>query len=595
MMNYKKGFLLLALFTCFLTACEKEEEAESVASTTIGNTHVIYDQDDEYVDFEEATTINLDEESGTVLIQEAGTYELRGTLTNGNIEVVVGKEDVVRLVLNNASISSSDGSAILCEQAKKLIISLPSGTTNKVEDSSSYINVDTSTPSAAIFVQDDVTFNGTGTLQVNGNYNDAISCKDTLKIMEGVYQIRAVDDGIVGRDFLYIKDGTYFIEVEGDGLKTTYDTNTDKGDMVLEQGTFTIVSGNDAIQAEHNLTIYDGTYTITSGGGSVNGAIASNTNQPGGFGKWNVDTTKSDTEVSAKGLKAGAHLYLVEGVFTLDTSDDAIHANENVTIDNGNYTILSGDDGIHADATLKIHNGRIDIQKSYEGLEGQNVNLYNGSIDVVSSDDGVNAAGGNDGEDAMHPGQDTFAEGSASISIFGGNLIVHADGDGLDSNGNILMEGGTVVVFGSENSGNGALDYDGECKVIGGTLIAVGTSGMAQHVSSSSTQYSVLINLSEMQEANSTLYLSDENDEFVIGVTPTKNYNSIVISSPLLKENMTYYVNTYGSGGNINDAGYIEYGVNNGTQVDSFTLSSILTTVGTSSMDKGTPTGRKPF
>ena len=90
---------------------------------------------------------------------------------------------------------------------------------------------------------------------------------------------------------------------------------------------------------------------------------------------------------------------------------------------------------------------------------------------------------------------------------------MNAAGDGLDSNGSIQMSGGTVLVLGPTNSGNGALDYAGTCVVSGGSLCAIGSAGMAQGVSNGSiasltvqTQIPAGATVTVIDSAGSTLY-----------------------------------------------------------------------------------------
>lgn len=595
-MNYKKMKQLTALILCgvLLCACSSEEiisdtntTNNQVATTVLTSEYITYDDDDLYQAYDEETveTIDLSKESGTVEITSAGTYVLEGTLI-GSVSVKVSKEDTVRLILNNVEITSSDGSAIYCTQAKKLILSMPEGTTNTIKDAATYSDQGTDAPTAAIYAQDDMTINGTGTLNVTGQYNDAITSKDTLKLIEGTYVVTSADDGFVGRDFLYVHSGTYQVNVTGDGLKTTYDTDTEKGDMIIEGGSFTITAGSDGLQAEHTLAIYDGTYTIETGGGSINGSSAANANTPGGFGMWNSASTSEET-ASAKGIKAGGDLHLQGGTYQLDTSDDAIHSNANITIINGNFSIASGDDGIHADSTLTMAGGTIDVTKSYEGLEGSSVVINAGYIQVTSSDDGINSAGGSDNDNTGQPSPDHFMSGgNNNIEIHGGTVQVDASGDGLDANGSITMNGGVVIVFGPEDSGNGALDYDGSFDISGGTLIACGASGMAQATSTSSTQNAIMANIAT-QSANTPFYITDEADNFIIGVSPTKSYSSVLISSSKLQTGATYSLYTGGSGGSVNDAGYIESGLSGGTQIDTVSISSSVTTYGSGAMGGG--------
>lgn len=588
-MNCKKTARVICVLLCamVLCACTQEEAITNTTSTTskaVFSTHIEYDENDAYQAYMdgEYTSINLNEQNKDVEITKAGVYELTGTLQNGSVKITAGKEDVVRLILNNVTIESSYA-AIYCTQAEKLIVSLPEGTTNSLSDGTGYSEKDAEAPTAALFSQDDMTINGTGALQVSANENDAITSKDTLKIMEGTYTIEAQDDGIVGRDFLYIHDGDFTITAQGDGLKTTYDTDDTKGNMVIEAGEFHIEAENDGLQAEHALTIYDGSFTMTTGGGSVYSSSSATANQPGGFGMWNRDASASTTETaSAKGIKAGGSITIEGGTYQFDTSDDALHAGENMSIHAGNFVILTGDDGMHADGDVIINGGVIDIQKSYEGIEGSNVIFNGGDIQIIASDDGINAAGGNDTTEANGMPQDNFqASGDHKIEIHGGTIQVDASGDGIDSNGSILQDGGTLVINGPTDSGNGALDYDSSYEISGGTLFSIGMSGMAQTTSTSSTQNSIMVNLSSTQAAGSALYICDSEGNVLLGVAPTKSYNSVLISSSAFKTDSTYTIYTGGTGGNVNDAGFIETGITGGTLVEEVTLSSSVTTVGT--------------
>lgn len=598
-MNCKRTHALLALLCgVLLVGCDESEPTTSTttANNMVSSTHVEYDENDSYQNYEDSeyTEISLNEQSGDVEITKAGTYVLSGTLSNGSVKIAAGKNDVVRIILNNVTIHATSYAAIYCTQAEKLIVSLPNGTTNELSDGTGYSANDTEAPTATLFAQDDMTINGTGTLQVSANENDAIASKDTLKIMEGSYSITSVDDGLVGRDFLYVHDGTFTLDVQGDGLKTTYDSDDTKGNMVIEAGTYTITAGSDALQSEHSLTIYDGSFTLTTGGGSVNSSSSSNANSAGGFGIWIHNTSSSSTDTaSAKGIKAGTSIDIQGGTYQLDTSDDALHSNGTLNISYGNLVILSGDDGVHADGDVTIQGGVIDIQKSYEGLEGSNIIVHAGDIQIIASDDGINAAGGNDSTEANGMPQDNFhASGNSTIEIHGGTIQIDASGDGIDSNGSIVQDGGVVIVHGPSGAGNGALDYDGTYTLSGGTLVAIGMSGMAQAPSSTSLQNSILINLSSTQAAGSMLYITDAQGNIVIGIAPKKQYNSVLVSTSSLQIDETYQIYTDGSGGNVNDAGFIESGISNGTLVQEVTLTSSITSVGTGGgMGNGMPEG----
>lgn len=481
----------------------------------------------------------------SVAISSPGTYVLSGKWDEGQIVVEVADTEKVRLVLNGADIHNSDGAAIYVKEADKVIITLQEGTKNTISDGIKYAAAGASDdePNAAVFSKADLTVNGTGALIVQGNYNDGLTSKDDLKITGGTIEIRAVDDGILGRDLVAVKDGAITIEAGGDGIKTTNDTDASKGNIAIEGGSFRIQAGSDGMQSAAAIRIDGGTYSISSGGGSANGAAKSSNDRPVSRGGPNTaQQTNMTDSTSMKGLKAATNLVVTAGTFTIDSSDDALHSNGSIAIAGGEMKIASGDDGIHADVSILITGGTIDITKSYEGIESSEVTITDGKIRVVSGDDGVNIAGGNDGSSVGgRPGQNKFAGSeNGKLVIGGGSLTVDAAGDGLDSNGSIVMTGGTVIVNGPTTSNNGALDYDGTFTISGGSLFAAGSSGMAMAPSEESGQSSVLMTFSQTKAAGSVVQLKDGSGNVVASVTPTKAYQTVVFSSPALKKDTSY-------------------------------------------------------
>ncbi|MEI7024134.1 carbohydrate-binding domain-containing protein [Paenibacillus sp. y28] len=467
----------------------------------------------------------------TVTISAAGTYVLSGTWKNGQIVVDVPEKDEVRLVLNGVTLERSGSAPLYIKQADKAILTLQEGTRNTVSDGSAAGTAAASEDelNAAIYSKADLTVNGTGTLVVHGHVNDGLASKDNLKITGGTLEIYAADDGIIGRDLLAVKDGSITVQAGGDGLKTTNDTDESKGNVVIEGGTFAITSGADGLQSARGIRIDGGTYAIVTGGGSAKAVMKAETNGPGGPGGMGgrntaqQQTTASDETTSTKAVKAASSLIINNGNFTLDSLSDGLHSNDSLMISGGQITISAGDDGLHADGSLTIAGGTIDIVKSYEGIEGSLITIADGTIHVVSSDDGVNISGDGD-----------------KLVINGGSLTVDAAGDGLDSNGSIVMTGGAVVVYGPTANNNGALDYDKTFDISGGTLIAAGSSGMAMATSESSAQMTVLMTYSSSQAAGTVTTIKDSSGAVIASATPTKSYQSIVFSSPGLKKDETY-------------------------------------------------------
>ena len=158
-------------------------------------------------------------------------------------------------------------------------------------------------------------------------------------------------------------------------------------------------------------------------------------------------------------------------------------------------------------------------------------------------------AGGNDtGQGGF--GYDRFASGDQWLHITNGDITVDAQGDGIDVNGDMEMSGGTVLINGPTNNGNGALDFDGTFNLTGGTLMAAGSYGMAQTPSNSSSQMSLMLVYTSGQEAGTTVVLA-ENDVEKLSFTPTKPFQMILISSSDMQEGAAYAVKTGGNTVNI--------------------------------------------
>lgn len=586
----------------------------------------------------------VSEADGVITISKAGTYIFSGTLTDGQICVDAGKEDMVHIVLNGITISSLSSAAINGIQSEKIILTLADGTANEVSDGEAYqyADADTDEPNAAVFSKDDIAINGGGSLKVTGNYQDGIRSKDDLIIVSGTLDVTAKEDGIKGKDSIVVKDAAITVDAGQDGMKSNNDTETDKGYVVLEGGTYTIVSGNDGIQAETVLQVTGGTYDIKTGDGSETASQNRQEALPGNdrnqmqtppsdsSGQMQAppdmnqdtqqsddassDTTTSDAAVSGnittsadssqnsstdtntaqnsssaettestsqKGMKGSAAIFITGGNFTIDSADDAIHSNGDVTVTDGEFNLSTGDDGIHADSNLTINGGTIDIARSYEGLEGLTIDIGGGTIHLVASDDGLNAAGGNDSSGNQFGGDAFAADEDAYLRITDGYLYIDASGDGLDSNGNLYVDGGTILVNGPTNGGNGAFDYNGTANITGGTIIAAGSSGMAQGFSEESTQNSMLIYYSEVQSANTLLNLSDADGNSIISFTPSKDYQTVVISTPDIKTNVTYALSSGGTvTGDATDGYYGSQAYADGSKLYDITVESSVTTGG---------------
>ena len=552
------------------TLSSEQEETESSVSSSEDSayTYSDYELDDSF-DRQSAASITLSGSTAqsngsgvsinnaTVTISKEGCYLISGELEDGQIIVDAGDSDKVQLVLDNASIHCSTGSAILVRNADNVKVTLAADSENELSDGTEY-QTDNDNPDAALCSKDDLVINGSGSLTVQGNYKHGIAGNDDLVITGGRLTVNSLSHALRGKDSVAILDGTFVLTSQKDGIQASNTEDSTKGWVQIDGGNFTIQSSGDGIQAETNLSIYDGSFTITSGGGAVNGADHTE-NRGGGFGRPggnrpdsangqtspemssqpaecgqtpsempsqpaegeqsssgnesdyselifdpddfdDTSTDDSDTTVSTKGIKAGNALLIQQGTFVIDSADDAIHSNYSVTIDGGSFQLSSGDDGIHAEAYLNINGGTTTIAESYEGLEAAQIHISGGTTQVSSSDDGLNATGGSSFElvDGLLVLKDISS--SDTEQTFGGRGGMFEVEDNCD----ITISGGNLTVTTSNGDG---IDSNGSLNVSGGTVLVFGSSsggeGALDYTGSSSISGGTLVALGSSGMAQS--------------------------------------------------------------------------------------------
>lgn len=462
----------------------------------------------------------------TVTISQEGTYVLSGTLTDGQIVIDADDSAKIQLVLDGAAVTSSTSAAIYVKQADKVFITTAEGSENTLANGGSYVATDENSVDAVIFAKSDLTLNGSGTLIIQAAAGHGIVSKDDLVLASGTCVINAEKQGLSGKDSVRIAGGSYTITAGTDAIHSEND-DAAKGFVYIASGRFTITAQGDGISGSSYVTLLDGQFTIVSGSGHTAAAAH--------FDNLGPNQAAADDTASTKGIKAGTVLTISGGSYDIDAADDALHADSTLTIDGGSFTIAAGDDGIHADEAVTINGGDVAITTSYEGIEGLSITLNDGTIAVKAADDGLNAAGGNDASGDMFAITD-----GAGITINGGTLTVDASGDGLDSNGSLYLNGGTVVVSGPTDNGNGTLDYNGEAIASGGTFLGTGSSGMAQNFSTASTQGCLLVSLAG--SAGDIITVTDASGNVILTGTAAKAYTCVLVSSPDLALNGVYTI-----------------------------------------------------
>ena len=508
-----------------------------------------------------------------ITITDEGTYIISGTLQDGMIVVDADKSDKIQIVLNGANISSLTSAAIYVLKADKVFITTAAKSENTLSNGGTYKAVDENNIDSVIYSKEDLTLNGEGSLAINAKAGHGIVSKDSLVLAGGEYNITAEKHGISGKDDVSVAYGNYKIVSGKDGIHAENTDDESLGFVYISGGTFDITSEGDGISGGAFGQIENGSFKIKTGGGSE---AASNNHtpekgdmhKPGHWGggrpdkpqgtppdapqdmskdmpqdtppdtEENSNSTNTDT-ASIKGIKADGDLYLDGGEFEINSEDDCLHSNSNIVITKGDYKMASGDDGVHADSDVSISDGTINISECYEGIEGKTINISGGDISLVSSDDGLNASGGADGSGYGGRGDSFSASDDVYISISGGTININASGDGVDSNGSLAISGGQTYVSGPSNSGNGALDYNGEAIISGGIFAASSVSGMAQNFSTSSGRGAMLVT-TEAGTSGDEISLTGKDGNVLVSWKAEKDYSCVNISCPELVKGETY-------------------------------------------------------
>lgn len=528
-----------------------------------------------------ANTTKLTDE--TITIDEDGVYEVEGTHTS----ITVAKGVTARIVLNNATITNPEDVALSSD--KKCDITLTLVGENQILNARS---------GNAIHVKGDLKINGDGSLKVNGQSKNAIKVTKDFYFVDGVLQIESANHAVTARSIIANGGKIQVTSAKKDGLhaECDYDEPDDVADctFTLKEGFVSLINveyscdvTGDGIQADTFVYIDGGKYDIKTTGEFVQDT-ASNREEydltsddfryqyrAGKYQKVASDEKRGTLyalKQGCKGIKVGEIEFDVDGdgeddtvitenadyviliksgTFNIDSTDDALHTNSGDTVvDGGTFTINTLDDGMHADFLLKINGGNIDVQTSYEGLEGGYVEINGGTIKVKATDDGINAAS-DDRTVKEH------------IIISDGDVTVDAEGDGIDSNGTVLISGGVVTVFGPTTGGNGGLDADSGILVDGGTLFVTSALGMVETPGSNSKQYVVSYGSNTSFSSGDEISLKDSDGNVLIKVTLIKTCQSVIVSVDGLKKGGTYSL-------------YCDDDL-----LETFTISKTLTQVGT--------------
>ena len=484
------------------------------------------------IDFSDAVKITLKEDSasvsgngayvwdGVVTIVRSGYYTVSGT--GQNLRIVVDAEEYskVWIELNGVTMTCEDDACLQIEEADKVFVVLAEGTENSLQSGAAYSDSAVAAGhDAALFSREDLTITGSGSLAVTSEYRHGIACNDDLVITGGTISVTAAGDGLHANDSIRICNADLTINAEEEGIQTDEENSW----LYIESGKLDITSTDDSIKSAGDITIAGGDITISSGD----------------------DGIRSDTKVTVR-----------SGTVLINTCYEGIEA-KIVEIHDGDITIYPEDDGINANGgSAGMNQGMFNpMGGSNEETAGMNMPVNRESeerpegaetTDQTVSQEKPEKAENTDAE-AESKAAET-AEEETHVLIAGGRVTIvneaARDADGIDSNGSVIITGGDIRVSLTGSGTNNAIDYGSEsgstAVISGGTLVASGSSNMAESFDSSSQQVSIMYNISSGMESDTVMTLKDEEGTVLLSETIPCSFSSLILSCPELTIGKTY-------------------------------------------------------
>lgn len=521
-----------------------------------------------------------------VICYTDGAYVTIDMLTNSvkNVEIVVSGssddgqlkiygEKKFKLTLAGVELTCAKGPAINDQCKKRAFVHLTEGTTNRLTDAASYsdepryLNGGSSSSEdrkGCFFSEGNLIFSGTGVLVVDGNYRHGIATDGYFYMRPGVtivvtgaeknaIHVKGDEDDNIG---MYMAGGLIYANVSataGKGIKTDLDAEIAGGKLLLNTSGDATYDDDDrdtssaaGIKTDRDVIISGGTHTLKSTGTGGKGINADG----------NIRITGGETTVTTTG---GKYYY----TSSLTSSPKGVKADGDITISGGTLNISvtgasDGSEGLESKATLTISGGEV---YSY------------------AYDDAINAA--------------------TAIHITGGKVYAYAgNNDGIDSNGSLVISGGLVIGVGT-SSPEGGIDCDNSSRFLvnGGTVIALGGS-LQSNPSSSSTQRSVVYSGVSATKGSMICVLDDSDSPLLTFEFPrTLSGATFFFSTPDVVSGSSYTLSSGGTLSGYTDSwnGWYDGGTwSGGSQVGTFTSSSVVTTAGSGSSGFGGGGGGGP-
>ena len=589
--------ICVAIVVCSLLLTALFINGESLGITKIVDEDADQNSDTEYFtskdqdgdwDSSEATVITLKgneavisgngayTSDGNVVITNAGYYVVSGSLTDGYLSVDAYDSSKVFIRLDGVEINCSDDACIRVDKADKVFLTLAEGSQNTLTSGSTYSDQALSDGTdGTIFAHDDLTINGSGSLSVNAAYRHGIAANDDLVITGGTITVTAAADAIHANDSLRIKQASITVDAGDDGLVTS--NEKENGYLYIESGTINVTAADDGIHTTGEITLAGGDITVSAGNDGIhsdtsiyvrNGTLLIDKCYEGiealiidvSGGDISIYPTddgfnangNSDSQIGAGGMGGGMGTGMGDwgGMHgPQDTGSEASTGGMPAPPDTGSEASTGGmpappDTGSEASTGGMPAPPDMNSEASTGDMPAPPDMNSEASTGGMPAPPDMNSGEGNSQSSTAANDEETY------ISISGGTVTIinetGSDADGLDSNDDIFISGGTIYVSLQGSGSNSAVDFGSEsggvAEISGGTIIACGASSMAEAFDSSSTQASILYNTSTVAEAGTTLAVKNAEGDVLLSWEVPCSFSSALVSCPQLETGGTYTV-----------------------------------------------------
>ncbi|MBR0278206.1 MAG: carbohydrate-binding domain-containing protein, partial [Clostridia bacterium] len=543
-----------------------------------------------------------------ILITSGGDYTITGTLKDGNITVSTDEKVKLRLSGVSVTSSegpciyfenADKGYITLTEKTENYLTALNSDNgaiyakDNLEIKGNGVLNIESSA-GHAIKASDNLTIEN-GTINLNA-YNDGIHINDTFKMTGGTLNITAVGDGIDSESIVNISGGKINIETNGVPIESetasvsneaTNNTQAEGGEnfgnfgrwMMQETANVEFEKSSKGINADWMMVISGGEININSASHSVHcadeieitgGTFAlSSKYEKGISAHGNLTISNSDTVIdiakSTEGLESKNIMTINDGVIKVVSTDDAINATGGTSgtmigmepngmsrenMNNIQNTEMPANGMGRRDGRF---NGQMNMQNGdMSGRPAQGELPPDGEMPMMPNGQQPNGFDSNQGDFRMNMEGSMVSEGNMGMRgnlkdclvINGGDIELYAEGDCLDANGNIIINGGTIKANKANGPFSGTesiIDLDGQVKISENANIIL-AAGLGSSNSFNISQNSITVYCKSAHNANDRIEIKDSDGKVIYEYTPAGKFSSVLISSNNIETGKTYTI-----------------------------------------------------